>query len=116
MAIKSGQIVLFHFPQTDLVIGRLRPALLIAKTPSNQNDWLVCMISSQRHQAIPSIDEIIETTDSDFAQTGLKSASLIRLTRLAVVEESIFRGNIGEIADERLQRLKKRLANWIETS
>jgi mRNA interferase MazF len=116
MAINSGQIVLFNFPQTDLVLGKLRPALLLAKLPSNQNDWLVCMISSQLHQEIPSIDDIIETTDPDFVNTGLKSRSLVRLTRIAVVEESIFKGKIGEISTQRLNDLKTSIANWIEKS
>jgi len=45
MAIKrAGQIVLFRFPQTDLVVGKTRPALLLAPLPSGYNDWLVCMI------------------------------------------------------------------------
>lgn len=116
MAIKSGQIVLFRFPQTDLVLGKSRPALLLAPLPSSHHDWLVCMVSSQTSQAIPNVDEIIETTDADFAQTGLKTSSAIRLTRLAVVAESVFWGTTGEISADRLQRLKKRLANWIETS
>ena len=30
---KSGQLVLFRFPQTDLAIGKLRPALLLAPLP-----------------------------------------------------------------------------------
>ena len=114
MAIKSGQIVLFRFPQTDLGIGKMRPALLLASLPSNPNDWLVCMISSQLQQAIANIDEIIKITDTDFPQTGLKTASVIRLTRLAVVEETIFVGTIGEISSNRLKNLKKRLSEWIE--
>jgi mRNA interferase MazF len=116
MAIKAGQIVIFRFPQTDLKIGKMRPALLLANLPSNQNDWLVCMISSQIHHAIPNTDEIIEATDADFSQTGLKTASVIRLTRLAVVEETIFVGTIGEISVKRLANLKKRLSEWIEKS
>jgi len=116
MAVKSGQIVLFRFPQTDLVRGKMRPALLLANLPSNQNDWLVCMISSQLHQTIPYLDEIIKTTDADFSQMGLKTASIIRLTRLAVVEETIFTGTIGEISANRLAQLKKRLSEWIEKS
>jgi len=116
MAIKVGQIVIFRFPQTDLIIGKMRPALLLASLPSNQNDWLVCMISSQVHQAIPNIDNIIETTDADFSQTGLKTSSVIRLTRLAVVEETIFVGTIGEISKNRLAILKKQLSGWIEKS
>lgn len=116
MAIKSGQIVIFRFPQTDLIIGKMRPALLLANLPANQNDWLVCMISSQLHQAIPYVDETIKTTDADFSQTGLKTESVIRLTRLAVVEETIFTGTVGEISTNRLAKLKKQLSEWIEKS
>ncbi len=46
---KAGEIVLFRFPQTDLILGSLRPSLLIAPIPSSYDDWLVCMISSQIH-------------------------------------------------------------------
>jgi mRNA interferase MazF len=74
------------------------------------------MISSQLHHTVPNVDDIIETTDTDFAQTGLKTASVIRLTRLAVVEETIFAGTIGEISSNRLAKLKKQLSEWIEKS
>ena len=110
---KAGQIVLFRFPNTDLILGSLRPSLLIAPIPSSYDDWLVCMISSQLHQAIPNFDEIILKTDSDFAQTRLKSESVIRLSRLAVVTESIFFGKLGEISQTRLQKVKENLADWI---
>ena len=117
MAIgKSGQIVLFKFPQTDLAVGKSRPSLLIAPVPSSYGDWLVCMISTQTQQAIPNIDEIISPADTDFAESGLKTESLFRLTRLAVVSENIFLGTIGEISANRLEKIKKRLAHWIETS
>lgn len=64
MAVKkSGQLVLFRFPQTDLLPGKLRPALLLAPLPSGRDDWLVCMISSQIAQAIASVDEIIKRSE-----------------------------------------------------
>ncbi len=117
MAVKkSGQLVLFRFPQTDLLPGKLRPALLIAPLPSGRHDWLVCMISTQIAQAVPKVDEVINMNDADFAKTGLKTASVIRLTRLAVVSDSIFTGSIGQISAARLGVLKKRLAQWIESS
>ncbi|MDQ3686680.1 MAG: type II toxin-antitoxin system PemK/MazF family toxin [Acidobacteriota bacterium] len=117
MAVKkSGQSVLFKFPQTDLALGKMRPALLFAPLPSGRNDWLVCMISSQVSQAVAGVDEVIATNDADFGQSGLKADSVIRLTRLAVVSDSIFHGLIGEISTVRLSRLKKRLAQWIESS
>ncbi len=117
MAVKkSEQIVLFGFPQTDLAPGKMRPALLLSPLPSGRNDWLVCMISSQLAQAVAGVDEVITINDADFAQSGLKTASVIRLTRLAVVSDSIFSGAIGEISTARLDSLKKRLARWIESS
>lgn len=117
MAVKkSGQLVLFRFPQTDLLPGKLRPALLLAPLPSGHADWLVCMISTQLNQTITGVDEIVNATDDDFAQSGLKTSSVIRLTRLAVAEDSIFVGAIGQISASRLDRLKGRLANWIKTS
>lgn len=48
--MKAGNIVLFKFPQTDLEKGKLRPALVISKVPGKYKDWLICMISTQRHQ------------------------------------------------------------------
>jgi len=74
MAVKkSGQLVLFRFPQTDLLPRKLRPALLIAPLPSGRHDWLVCMISTQITQAVPRVDEVININDADFAKTGLKN-------------------------------------------
>ena len=117
MAIKrAGQIVIFRFPQTDLVVGKTRPALLLAPLPSDYDDWLVCMISTQTQQTVLGIDEAISISDSDFSQSGLKTDSIVRLTRLAVVSDSIFLGTTGEISAERLENLKNKLANWIKTS
>ena len=117
MAIKrAGQIVVFRFPQTDLVIGKTRPALLLAPLPSGYDDWLVCMISSQTRQTVSGIDEPISISDADFPQSGLRNDSIIRLTRLAVVSDSIFLGTTGEISAERLKKLKNKLAQWIKTS
>lgn len=86
---KSGQIVLFQFPQTDLASGKQRPALLLGKLPGSYDDWLICMISSQIHQYIQDFDEIVDKNDADFTQSGLKTSSVIRVGRLAVVAESI---------------------------
>jgi mRNA interferase MazF len=110
---QAGQIILFRFPQTDLEAGKLRPALLLGKLPGDYDDWLICMISSQTRYYIPQFDEIIQEHDSDFAQSGLKIASVIRVGRLAVVEGRVLLGAIGQISPERLQRIKNCLAAWI---
>ncbi|RMH84183.1 MAG: type II toxin-antitoxin system PemK/MazF family toxin [Calditrichaeota bacterium] len=112
----SGQVVLFRFPYTDLKIGKLRPALLLKKLPGGYGDWLICMISSQTQQFVPGFDELIDENASDFISSGLKVKSIIRVGRLAVVNEEILVGKIGEIAADRLKRIQSNLASWILSS
>jgi len=110
---EPGHIVLFRFPRTDLAEGKLRPALLISKAPGPYDDWLICMISSQLHQQIEGFDELIEEGDSDFQKSGLKKTSVVRISRLAIVEGQILEGRIGKISSGRMQRIRRRLADWI---
>jgi mRNA interferase MazF len=74
------------------------------------------MISSQLHHEIPDFDEVITPSDSDFQQSGLKLASVIRLSRLAVVNSDVLLGKLGQIDAQRLSRIKQRLANWIQST
>lgn len=111
--IREGQIVLFPFPQTNLAVGSLRPALILRKVPGPYDDWLICMISSQLRHELPEIDDRIDTDDADFGQSGLRTASLIRATRLAVVGSEIFEGRIGSLPDARVARIRERIAAWI---
>jgi len=71
------------------------------------------MISTQLHQQVPGIDEVIDNTDADFPQTGLKATSLVRVTRIAVVSADLLHGAIGKLTDRRLSRICTRLAGWI---
>src|SRR4030067_3413625 len=99
---QPGQVVLFRFPQTDLEEGKLRPALLLGKLPGEYDDWLICMISSQTRQYITEFDEIVQDTDKDFGESGLKVTSVIRVGRLAVVSGGILLGPIGQIFRARM--------------
>ena len=77
------------------------------------DDWLVCMVSSRIEQAEAGFDEVLRPADPDFAASGLKAPSVLRLSRLAVLDGSLLVGSIGAIADERLARVRQRLAQWI---
>ncbi len=111
--IKEGDIVLFKFPQTDLEEGKLRPALILRKLSGDRNDWLLCMVTSFKTERERELTEKITEYDEDFKSSGLKSNSLIRIDRLAVVNKSIILGKIGEVSEKRLERIKERLCRWI---
>jgi mRNA interferase MazF len=110
---KPGQVALVPFPRVDLTPGKPRPVLLLARVPGPYEDWLACMFSTKLHQAVQGFDEVINTNGSDFERSGLKVASVIRVARLAVVSEDMLVGRIGEIGEERLRRIQRRLASWI---
>lgn len=110
---RAGQLILFRFPRTDGGTGKLRPALLIGRLPGKHEDWLLCMASSQLQNCVADFDEIIQPNDSDFANSGLKLPTLIRIGRLAVIDGQKIIGAIGEINPKRLERIKKRLALWL---
>ena len=110
---RAGQIVLVPFPYTDLTGAKLRPVLMVRRASRRYDDWLVCMVSSQLQQAEPDLDEILRQEESDFLATGLKASSVIRLSRLAVVDGGMLIGCIGEIGGDRLNLLRRRLATWL---
>ena len=75
---------------------------------------MVCMISTQLPQAIEGFDEVVSQDQPDFPISGLKAPSVIRVTRLAVVAADSFEGAVGEIGPERLQRIRHKIAAWIQ--
>lgn len=103
----------FPFPHTDQTKAKLRPAVLVARVPGDYDDWLICMISTQLHHEVKGFDEIIQQNDLDFSASGLKTDSLLRLARLAVVESNLLMGSIGSISSERMDKISKKIAKWI---
>ena len=63
---RAGQLVIFKFPQTDLLPGKSRLGLLVAKSPGNYDDWLISMVTSRTHQYLEGMDEIIGKGSTDF--------------------------------------------------
>jgi mRNA interferase MazF len=112
--VKPGDIVLIRFPQTDLQLGKLRPALIVAVAPGRHADLLLALISSRIYQSVANFDEIINTSDADYAETGLKVRSIVRLGRLATVESSVINARLGHISASRLQQVRSRLVDWLQ--
>lgn len=114
--MKPGDLVLIRFPQADLQAGKLRPALLVAVAPGRHPDLLLALITSRVTQAIPDFDELIDPDDQDFAATGLKTRSIVRLARLVSVEAAVINARLGNIAPTRLARIHSHLIAWLQTS
>jgi mRNA interferase MazF len=76
-------------------------------------DLLVCGLSTQLHQQVIGIDEIISFSDADFTSSGLVTASLIRLCFLSRLSGRDIVGPIGAVSAERHARLLRRLSHYL---
>lgn len=97
-----------------MAAGKLRPALVVAIAPGRHADLLLTLITSRAYQAIPEFDEIIETSDDDYADSGLKVRSVIRLARLTSVDEAVVNARLGNISPHRLEQVRQRLIDWLQ--
>lgn len=52
--------------------------------------------------------------DDDFESSGLKEHSLIRIGKLATVEEEMLEGVLGEISSHRLATIRSKIADCLE--
>lgn len=109
--MQEGSVVLVALPQAD---GQLkpRPALVLRYMPPFQ-DLLLTGISSQLRQAVPGFDEILLPGTNDFADSGLRTASVVRLGFLTVLPHSRILGELGVVTPALHQRLLRRLSDFL---
>ncbi|MBP6583131.1 MAG: type II toxin-antitoxin system PemK/MazF family toxin [Chromatiaceae bacterium] len=109
--MNEGEVVLASLSQADGLIKN-RPCVALRKMPGF-GDWLVCGISTQLRQKVAGFDETIGPGDPDFAGSGLKAPSLIRLGFLAVLPAEQLLGVMGVLSPERHRRLLARLGAYL---
>jgi len=73
------------------------------------------MMSTQTRHQIPELEIVVSETMPGFDKTGLKKESLIRTSRLAVVQPSVFTGKLGTLPTGVFDDVRTRLAEWIRS-
>ncbi|PSB43477.1 type II toxin-antitoxin system PemK/MazF family toxin [Chroococcidiopsis sp. CCNUC1] len=104
MSLVKGDIVLAPFPFTDLQQTKLRPAVVIWADSSNQ-DVTLCFISSQNLSKLGVGEFVIDSSDSEFAGTGLKVNSKVRVTRIVTLERRLITRRLGKLGTNQIQQL-----------
>jgi len=102
----KGKFVLIPFPYTNLTATKLRPALVLFE---GERDVVVVFISSRVPQKPALTDVVIEESHSEFALTGLKMSSVIRLDKIATILKDLVVGEIGELGGELKREVNLRL-------
>jgi mRNA interferase MazF len=97
----KGDIILIPFPFTDLTGKKLRPAVILIET---DYDLTVSFITTQ-FKWKESTDIKLFPTSSN----GIKTPSLIRLSKIATVDKSLVIGKLGEIQQNDMAELNLKL-------
>lgn len=89
--LAAGQVVIVHFPFSDLSQSKVRPALVLAD--AGRDDWLLCQITSKSY-GDPRAIQIVAV---DFVQGALHATSYARPGKMFTAHISLIAGQIGEL-------------------
>ena len=113
--MKKGDIILIHYPFTNLASDKLRPALIISPDYYNdrsQDILLMYITSNTLSQALE--DFLISKTHPEFSLTGLKKDSLLKISKISILSKSLVRRALGQIGPQILSEIHKRLKAFLE--
>ncbi len=104
----AGEVVIIPFPQTNLVVGKRRPALVIANLPGD--DLILCQITTRARsdQACIALDA------ADFERGQLAQPSFIRPQRLFTIEHHVILYSIGKLKPSKLAQVRARARSLFE--
>lgn len=103
------KVVLVPFPFDDFSSFKVRPAICLTEKIGKYNHVVIAFITSQVPITIDKSDIVVEKDSADFAQTGLKVTSTIRLHRLVTIPVEMIKRELGIISSNYEQGVKKRL-------
>ena len=103
------KIVLVPFPFDDLTASKVRPAVCLTDEIKPHGHIVLAFITSRIAATASATDLVIDKSDADFAITGLKVSSTIRLHRLMTVAKSIIRRELGELSAAQRTEIDNRL-------
>ena len=113
--MKIGDVVLVRFPFSDLAATKKRPALVLAHTVRSPRYRLatLAMITSQ----VESLKLDGDVTLKDWKAAGLLHPSLLRLGKVATVDEDLIDKSIGRLsaADQTAAReaFRRMFSAWL---
>jgi mRNA interferase MazF len=105
---RPGDVLLVDFPFVHAGHGKMRPAVVVADT--GDNDVILARVTTQPYHG--SFD--VQLTE--WKRAGLLAPSVLRLHKLATINKSLIRRQLGSLADaDRIRAeagLRQLVAGW----
>jgi mRNA interferase MazF len=99
--MKPGDVALVRFPFSDLATEKKRPALILAQTARSPRNRIatVAMITSQVEALKVAGDVLL----ADWKSAGLLHASLLRIAKVATIDQELVDKKLGRLSERDLQ-------------
>lgn len=97
--MSPGEICLASFPFGDIAGMKLRPVLVLTGPIGPIPEVLVAYISSVLPTALMPSDFVLDPAKPEFRSTNLKTASVLRLHKLATIHGSMIARYLGDLPD-----------------
>ena len=94
-SVERGDVVLVTFPFTDLSGQKVRPAPVIGK--ADDLDVILAFVTSRPVETGRKTSVYLDSNDGEFASTGLKVSSTIRLDKIVTLDRVLVRRRLGNI-------------------
>jgi len=95
LSLRRDDVVLVSFPFSDLSGEKLRPALIVGRPLGD--DVILAFITSRTAAAVAAAEHAFTPHDPEFTITGLRTASRVRLNKVATLHRSLIRRRLGHI-------------------
>ncbi len=95
--MSPGEICLASFPFGDIAGMKLRPVLVLAGPIGPIPEVLVAYISSVLPTALMPSDLVLDPARPEFRSTNLKTASVLRLHKLATIHGSMIARHLRDL-------------------
>jgi mRNA interferase MazF len=93
-----GKVVLVPFPFDDLTTNKMRPAVCLTEPLGPHRHVILAFINSQGLPDLLDSDLLLAASHTDFAATGLRVTSTVRLHRLMTTTTHIIQRELGELS------------------
>jgi len=93
-----SKVVLVPFPFDDLSTDKVRPAVCLTDPIGPHRHVVLAFISSRVPTDLLETDLLLDTKQADFAITGLRVSSTLRLHRLMTITTALIRRELGELS------------------
>jgi len=111
--LQAGEIYSASFPFGDRAEMKLRPVLLLTGPVGNGTETLVAYISSVVPATLPNSDILLDITETEYAFTGLKGTSLLRLHKLATIHTTSLKRRLGIISGATSVAVREKLNSML---